>query len=146
MSKAIYLLGIFLGSMALPLQSQESINWDLLGKVTYEYDYNETFNQWIGKPSFPEKLKQLEGKSVKLSGYILPMDVEGEYYVLSAFPYISCFFCGGAGLESVMELDLKDESAKFSIDEYKSFVGILALNSGDFELTFKLIEAEIVSE
>ena len=146
MSKIICLVGGFLGICVFPTTAQVAIDWDLLGEVTYEYAYNETFNQWIGTPSFPDELKELDGKEVKLSGYILPMDVEGEYYVLSAFPYVSCFFCGGAGLESVMELDLKEKKAAFKVDEYKSFVGTLNLSAENFELTFKLSEAEIVSE
>ena len=128
------------------LHGQEALDWDLLAEVSYDYAYNETFNQWIGTPTFPEALKSLNGKRVTISGYILPMDVEGEYYVLSAFPYVSCFFCGGAGMESVMELKLAENETKFKIDEFKAFTGILRLNEENFELTFTLDQAEIVSQ
>jgi len=123
---------------------QEKVDWDLLAKVKYDYSYNETFNQWIGTPTFDPELEKLNGKEIEISGYILPMDVEGDYYVLSAYPYVSCFFCGGAGMESVMELQLKNNQGKFGMDEHRTFKGTFRLNAQDFELTYTLEEAEAI--
>ncbi len=138
----LFLVGIFL----LPVSAicQEKVDWELLAKVKYDYSYNETFNQWIGTPSFDPALKKLDGKEIEISGYILPMDVEGDYYVLSAFPYVSCFFCGGAGMESVMELKLKGNQGKFGMDEHRTFKGTFRLNEKDFELTYTLESAEAI--
>ena len=140
------ILWVCVGLWGNILHGQEVLDWDMLAEVSYEYEYNETFNQWIGTPTFPPELKALNGKQVSISGYILPMDVEGEYYVLSAFPYVSCFFCGGAGMESVMELKLTENDTKFKVDEFKAFRGILQLNRKNFELSFTLDQAEIVSQ
>ena len=79
----------------------------------------------------------------EISGYVLPMDVSGEAYVLSAFPFASCFFCGGAGQESVVELRLKNFSQSFETDEFLSFTGVLKLNKEELELNYILDVAEV---
>ncbi len=141
---AIFSLLFLFGGISV--SSQTVLEWELLAQTTYEYTYNETFNQWLGNPTFPADLLALDGQQISISGYVLPMDVEGDFYVLSAFPYVSCFFCGGAGMESVMELNLLKKGAKFKVDEYKTFSGILHLNKENFELTFTLEEAEILNQ
>jgi len=138
---SLYLLMNVFFLLANQAHAQKEINWDMLADVKYDYAYNETFNQWIGTPTFSPELQDLNGKQVEISGYILPMDVEGDYYVLSAFPYVSCFFCGGAGMESVMELKLKNNNVKFGMDEHRTFKGTFKLNEKDFELTYTLEEA-----
>ena len=59
-------------------------------------------------------------------------------YALSAFPFSSCFFCGAAGPESVLELDLKHQQ-EYLTDEVITFKGVLELNSDPlkFPLTLK---------
>ena len=101
---------------------------------------------WYGTPSFSETVKAMEGKEVKIKGYVLPMDVSGEQYVLSAFPFASCFFCGGAGQESVIELRLEDFDRKFETDEYLEFQGILKLNDAELELNYILDKAQVFND
>ncbi len=67
-----------------------------------------------------------------------------DQYVLSAYPYSMCFFCGGAGPESVMGLKLK-KNRKFKTDEIHLFKGTLELNANDiYELNYILADAEVV--
>lgn len=138
------LIALFLVALTGPMVAQTQIDWKKLGDVKFEYQYDEALNQWFGKPEFGEEVKSLNGKNIQIKGYVLPVDVEGEYYALSAFPYVSCFFCGGAGPESVMELKLKDPDKKFTMDELLTFRGKLILNDKDFEMTYVLAEAEVV--
>ena len=137
------LIFICIGSIQLPAQTK--LNWETLGEVEFEYEYNEELNQWLGKPNFGEVIQELNGQEVEIKGYVLPIDVEGEYYALSAFPYVSCFFCGGAGPESIMELKLKNPKDRFEMDDYLSFKGKLQLNDKDFEMTYVLNEAEVIN-
>ncbi|RMG28495.1 MAG: DUF3299 domain-containing protein [Bacteroidetes bacterium] len=125
-------------------QAQMRISWDQLADVTYSYEYSETFKTWYSKPTFGEEVKKLDGKEVVIKGYVLPMDVEGDYFILSQFPYSSCFFCGGAGQESVIELRFKKRKRAFKMDEFVAFKGTLRLNDVVFEMSYLLEDAEMV--
>ncbi|MEM7660041.1 MAG: DUF3299 domain-containing protein, partial [Bacteroidota bacterium] len=79
-----------------------------------------------------------------IKGYMLPIDLEGNAYYLSAYPFSSCFFCGGAGQESVMELRLKKAKQSFQQDEFVTLRGRLRLNNRELELNYILEEVERV--
>ena len=107
--KKYYLFILFTISLAWSaLYAQTEVAWTTLEKVEYAYIENSDQNFWYGEPTFQEEVKDLEGKKIRITGYVLPLDISGDNYVLSAFPFSSCFFCGGAGQESVMELRLAD--------------------------------------
>jgi hypothetical protein len=77
-----------------------------------------------------------------VKGYLLPVDIEGEMVVLSEFPFSSCFFCGGAGPESVIELRFKKSKLKFKPDEFATIQGIFRLNTDEFALSYMLENAK----
>ena len=118
----------------LPLLSQINITWDDLGNVKI---YQQVFPEdglTYDVPSFSNSLKELNEKEVLISGYLIPLNNQDQMFVLSKNPYASCFFCGGAGPESVMELWLKPESFRgFQLDERVQFKGTLLLNDNDFD-------------
>ena len=60
----------------------------------------------LEKPIFSKAVKKLNGTEITIKGYILPLKAskDQKYFILSAYPYNMCFFCGGAGPESVMEV------------------------------------------
>lgn len=119
-----------------------SVSWDQLGQVTFEEFYSESTGQYVDKPIFSDAVKTLENKKIQISGYVIPMDVENNYYVVSKFPFASCFFCGGAGPETVIDLQLSDTDTRFKNDERATFCGELRLNTGTFfELPFILKNA-----
>lgn len=138
------LLGLLLGPLSLA--AQQPITWDDLADVKFSYVQNFDQNFWYGTPDFGPKVQALAGKEVQIKGYVLPLDVSGDNYVLSAFPFSTCFFCGGAGQESVMELRLKNPNQEFSLDAHRSFRGVLRLNDRELELNYILEEAEPVGE
>jgi hypothetical protein len=79
-------------------------------------------------------MKALEGQLVRMTGYVIPIEETGDdaVLVLSAFPYSSCFFCGGAGAETIMDIRLKKKTTKrFKKDETLTFRGKLRLNDSD---------------
>lgn len=57
-------------------------------------------------PIFDPELKSYDGKEITINGYIIPTDgyKSQKEFVFSAYPYKNCFFCGGAGPETVMEV------------------------------------------
>lgn len=144
MHKFIFLPFALLLIGLAPGHAQQAVSWEQLADVRYSYEYSESFKTWYSKPNFGESVKKLDGEEVVVKGYILPMDVEGEYFILSQFPYSSCFFCGGAGQESVIELRFKNRKRNFDMDEFVAFKGTLKLNDAVFEMSYLLEEAELV--
>lgn len=121
--------------------------WKTLAKITYKKEYDEFLGFKIDKPVFSEEIKALNGKEVTVKGFIIP--VEGykshKEFILSAFPYSMCFFCGGAGPESVMEvksLDAIEYSAEAIVIK-----GKLKLNTDDVnQLMYSLTDARLVKQ
>ena len=122
--------------------------WVSFARTKFEAKYNEKAQEYFMSPEFPPELKNLVGKEINLEGYYLPIDVEGDaYIILSKFPYSQCFFCGGAGPESIAEISFKTKQNKFDADQYIRVKGKLKLNATDLEHgNFILEEAVVVSK
>ena len=129
--------------LCLPTFGQKSIRWEDLSAVSFKEVYNTDLGAYVMVPSFSEEIKALEGQEILIKGHVIPMDVSANDYVLSANPFASCFFCGNSGPETVMELKLKSKNL-FQTDDYKTFKGILKLNSDDiYSLNYILEEAQL---
>lgn len=110
------------------------IDWDFLAKVEWGEKYFEEYDETVWYPDYSEEVLAMDGKLVEIKGYIIPIDVEAGFYVLSANPFASCFFCGNAGPESVVELQFEDKLSKtYTTDEIATFQGRLKLNWDDLE-------------
>ena len=120
--------------------SQKEINWTNLEDVEFSERYVEEVDEYVLFPSFGFDVQELDGKEVILSGYILAIDPEIGYYVLSKGPFASCFFCGAAGPETIVELSLKSKDKSFMMDEFATFKGYLKLNSDDIYRCVYIIE------
>lgn len=121
--------------------------WKTLAKVTYRKEYDELMGFKVDKPVFSDYIKNLEGKQITLKGYIIPVDGYKSHkeFIFSAFPYSMCFFCGGAGPETVMEVKAK-EPIKYTTESIV-LTGILRLNSDDINrLMFKIENAVLKKE
>lgn len=120
---------------------QQAITWQQLSGVSYAYVERSHQTIWYGAPSFAPEVQALDGKLVQISGYVLPAAFEDGFYYLSANPFNTCFFCGGAGQESVIELRLRNPKEKYRTDEWATFTGVLRLNSRELEITYILEDA-----
>jgi hypothetical protein len=143
MSKKIFLATILLMTNLIVF-AQTDNTWKTLSKVSYRKEYDELMGFKVDKPVFSDVIQSLEGKQVTLKGYIIP--VEGykshKEFIFSAFPYSMCFFCGGAGPETVMEVKAK-EAVKYTTESIV-LTGTLRLNSDDINrLMFRLENAVI---
>ncbi len=127
-------------------QAQPTDNiWKTFSKISYKKEYDELMGFKIDKPVFSDQIKAMEGKQITIKGYIIP--VEGykshKEFIFSAFPYSMCFFCGGAGPETVMEVQAK-EAIKYTAESIV-IKGTLRLNGDDINrLMFKLENVEMV--
>ncbi len=119
--------------------------WKTLSKISYKKEYDELMGFKIDKPVFSDVVRSLENKEVTIKGYIIP--VEGykshKEFIFSAYPYSMCFFCGGAGPETVMEVEAV-EGIKYSADAVL-IKGTLKLNDKDINrLMYKLVNVRLV--
>ncbi|MGW8122744.1 hypothetical protein ACV07N_08785 [Roseivirga echinicomitans] len=122
----LLVLGISTASFA-----QEQSMWKTLSNVTVEKSFDEILNIDIEHYDFASQVKALNGKKISLDGWMIPLDeLRGEnYFVLSALPFANCFFCGGAGPETVAEVFSKKE-IKFT-EKRVRVTGTLSLNADD---------------
>jgi len=126
----------------------QSDGWTLFAKTKFEAKYNDKAAEYFLYPVFAPELTNLVGKEISLEGYYLPIDIDGDaYIILSKFPYSQCFFCGGAGPESIAEVTFKVKPGKFEMDQYLRVKGKLKLNEGNIEHgNFILEDAVMVSK
>ena len=103
MHKTIIIIFTFL---TIDVFSQVEITWQTLSNVEFEDQYIESEDVYYYYPFFGSEVRDLAGKEVIITGYVLAIDPLKGYYVLSKGPFSSCFFCGVGGPESIMELSL----------------------------------------
>jgi len=111
----------------------KEIDWKFLSKVEFEDRYFEEYEAWYLFPIFSNSIKKLDGQKVRIKGYVIPLDVEDNLYALSAYPFSACFFCGGAGPESVMSLKFPEKPRHYDTDDVATFEGTLHLNTTDLD-------------
>ena len=131
------------------MQSEDyiRIKWDDLAHVDFENKYNADFQQFMPYPVFHEKVQALNGKKVMISGYLIPLnDSPNESIrVLSANPFSSCFFCGAAGPETVMDVNAKGKLKDIDMDKRITLKGTFRLNANDlYALFYMLDDAQLV--
>lgn len=130
----------------MPVPKPKEITWADLADVTWERRYDAELEETVKVPVFSDKIQKLKDKEVQIQGFMLPVDVHTDYYVLSKNPYNTCFFCGKAGRETVMELKMAKEYSGLRMDQYVTVKGILRLNSDDiYQLNYILDNVEIVA-
>lgn len=141
--KRALLLIVFSITLLVPSQAQQQINWNILTDV----DIHKVFDASLGVDIYEADYKSAapyEGQEVSVQGFIIPLDALGTQYVLSQNPQTSCFFCGGAGPETIIKLALKPVAFKrYATDTRMTFKGILKLNPDTREdMLYVLEQAE----
>lgn len=135
-----FLITFYLQSLA---QGTSAENWKVLSKLEYEKSKDEYGEIYV--PKFSPEIRALENHVIELSGYIIPFEgmFAPEHLIISAVPISSCFFCGGAGPESVAEIYLK-APVKYTAKKV-TLRGKLSLNSSDVDqLMYILKDAQMV--
>lgn len=107
--------------------------WKTLLSVKYTYNKH----QYI--PKFDTKIKSLDGKRIRIKGFMYPLEetTTHSFFMLSYYPINICFFCGGAGPESVVEVS-SAKPIKFS-SEPMTLEGTLKLNHADPDRLFFIL-------
>jgi hypothetical protein len=130
------------------LSSTRVDNWEIFARVKFTPKFFKEVNEYFLFPKMNAEIKALEGKTLTLTGYYLPYDLPDENsVVLSRYPFSSCFFCGGAGPESVAEIVFTSGRPKIKADKIVTVTGTLKLNDSDINhLNFILKSASIKTQ
>lgn len=144
-----YVYGLLVYTDQLNAQNNDvtakQINWKILADVKYEDRFSREVDMIYSHPIFGKKIMEYDGEMVRISGYAIPVDLVGGLYVISANTYSNCFFCGQAGMETIMEVVFKEKPRAFKNDEYITVQGKLVLNDFDvYKLTYVLQQAQEV--
>ena len=108
------------------------LTWQLLSDVDFREVFLEELDSYYWMPTFGPNVRAAEGNDYYITGYVIPVDVDDDFYVLSRYPFANCFFCGGAGPESVIDLRFPAGSSNnYELDDRLTFRGTLRLNADD---------------
>lgn len=127
--------------------TSKEATWKVMKKVKFKEVFLEEIQGTYRVPIFGKKVSSLNGKEIQIKGYIIPIDVEQDYYVLSPKPYISSNYCGKNHFSETafLEVQISGEHRKFEINEIIAFEGKLRLNSDDiYQLWYILEGAKVI--
>lgn len=137
---------LLIGILSLFARSNSPQGWEIFQDVKFTPRYFEEVDAYFDVPTFDEELKSLENTKVVLAGHYIPMGLD-SIFMLSAFSYSSCFFCGGAGPESVAEIQMEKIPNELVVDEIVKVKGTLKLNDSDIShMNFILQDSKIIEE
>ena len=145
MRKSAILLFLFMVCSGLSLFAQNEENiWSTLALLQFEQkDDHGYFNE---EGNIIPLIEAFEGKEVIVNGYVIPLSGKKaqSHFMFSAYPYASCFFCGKAGPETVMEVFVKDDNKIEFSDKKLSLKGTFYFTSRNpNDVMFTLKNAEI---
>ena len=116
-----------------------ALAWSLLGKTSIRKRDNK-----LG-PDFPQALKPFNGKTVKVQGYVLPLEAgqSQKRFLLSAWSP-SCPFCLTAGPEAMVEVKAKSAVA-YALEPVVVQGRLELLDNDPAGLFYRLVDAEPAS-
>lgn len=119
--------------------------WNLFARVKFTEKFMKELNEYYLVPFLDSKIKSHEGKEITLKGYFLPFELDDKNrIIISKNPYSQCFFCGGAGPESVSEIVFASKRPRFKADQIITVTGTLKLNPTDINhMNFILVNARM---
>ena len=120
----------------------QKINRVTLRDVKFTKKFNKEYELDFLYPTFGSNLLKLQGKIVEIKGYVIP--VNQNVFVLSAKPMASCFFCGGSGPESILQLNFATKN-RFKTDQIITVKGKFRLNPDNVDdLNYILDDASLI--
>lgn len=105
--------------------------WETFDQLMYKVTHRE--GQTIYTPHFPEALKRLNGKSVTIKGYMVPIEPGRRHniFLLSALPVYQCMFCGQNGIPPMVEITIADNKKITFSESPITIRGTVYLNGED---------------
>ncbi len=105
--------------------------WETFDELMYKVTHKD--GQTIYTPYFPEKLARLNGKTVTIKGYMVPIEPGRRHnvFLLSVLPVYQCMFCGQNGIPPMAEITLADKNKLAFGEEPITIRGKVYLNASD---------------
>lgn len=123
-------------------ESPKNVSWEGLKDVKFTQKFSKEYEVEFDYPTFGESVKKLESQVVQIKGYSIPLDP--QTYILSALPMAACFFCGGAGPESVIQLNFQS-LPDIHVDQIITVRGTFKLNYDNLqELNYILEDVSLL--
>ena len=125
---------------ALNLPIKSSL-WDTLRDIKHD---KEGVDGYI--PFFTDKQRSLHQKTISIQGYMYPLEAGSKiqkWFMLSYYPSASCFFCGAAGPETVLEVK-SPKGIYFENDKMVKIKGKIMLNNTERQRLFYIIEEAVL--
>jgi uncharacterized protein len=119
-----------------PLQEREGVvSWSLLSTVTSKTERARIV------PVFPPAVQALNDKTVKLQGFMLPLEPgeKQKHFLLSGVP-TSCSFCVPAGPEGLVEVRASTP-VKYTVDAITLEGRMAVLKDDKFGLFYRIVDA-----
>ncbi|MBX2822714.1 MAG: DUF3299 domain-containing protein [Rhodothermaceae bacterium] len=103
---------LFLG-VSSPASAQEHLDWDTLADLSFEVNDD---GDWVTE--FGETVKGLEGKHVKILGFMMPLEntLEQKHFILSMLPLDGCEFCAPGTQAQFLEVKVKGDGIRYTYD------------------------------
>ena len=128
------------------VENYHKLTWKTLDSLKVDYYFDAAYGDYLGKPIFSDKTKVWHGKKVIVEGFWIPISEIGDstVSVLSALPFAQCFFCSGAGIETVMQIKPHSSIKRMDTDEKVTLKGTFYLNKDNpMELYYQLMDASL---
>jgi len=124
-------------------QKPTEVTWKLLGQIDFVKKKNPHYGE-VMYPMINGTLKALQGKKIKATGFIVPID--SKSYALSKNVFAQCFFCGNAGPETIMGIKFKGATPRLKTDTYVTMEGTFRYNADDIDDWIYHIENAVITQ
>jgi hypothetical protein len=116
--------------------------WPQLLSVKLVDTFSQKLNMDVALPMWNDTLKALDGQKVIVEGFYIPTQETGneDIVIVSAYPFAQCFFCGKAGVESIVDVLGAKDLPKIKLDTKVRFKGKFTLNTDNFEYLIYVLE------
>jgi uncharacterized protein len=114
--------------------------WDTLGKTTVSWNDDDTVTTLV-----PPEVEALDGRQVKLTGFMVPIEVElpMRQFLLIEYP-ADCAFCAATGTDPSRVVEVQSSSGIDWLDEQVTVSGRLEVVRNDLDgLVYRLHEAKL---
>lgn len=135
--------GELVNSEKSEFQNATEITWKLLGQIDFVKKKNPHYGE-VMYPMINGTLKALQGKKIKATGFIVPID--SKSYALSKNVFAQCFFCGNAGPETIMGIKFKGATPRLKTDTYVTMEGTFRYNADDIDDWIYHIENAVITQ
>lgn len=146
--RSLIILFLFVVCGSMIAASQENLSWEILADVEWSEEYDSTTSVSSLTAIFGSSISDYHDQEVYITGYVIPLDALGISFALSRNSYASCFFCGQAGPETVMDLMVRPGTIpKTKYNDYPlKFKGTLILKEvNPTGFNYQLINASLIS-